>query len=197
METIFEYTFWTGLGVLAIGVLWCLVRLIRGPRNRLWIPVLAIVLGLGLMSAPAAISRQLPVDLGARERLVDGERHVTLTGWDGGSYDFLDKRPDTVVLQMANDDVTDATLAYLQGMQHLVELDLNDTGVTDRGLGALSRLSNLETLRLRGTGITDSGFREFILPHATLKRLDLRQTSISKELIDQWKAAGTGRRVRR
>lgn len=197
METLFEYTFWLGLAILAIGAIWFLIRLIRGPRKRLWIPALVGLVGLGFMTAPAAIARQLPVDLGARERIVDGERHITLTGWDEDNYAVLDQKPDTVVLQMANSDVTDETLKHIADMQELAELDLNDTQVTDAGLRILASLPNLKSLRLRGTAVTDDGFRECLMPHETLKNLDLRQTKVSKELVDQWKAAGEGRRAHR
>ena len=197
METVFEYIFWSGLVVLAVGAIWFLLVLVRGPRKRIWVPALTIILGLGLMGAPAMIDRYIPVDLGPRERMVEGERHITLTGWDGQSYGFLTQKPDTIVLQIGNSDVTDETLDYLSGMTELKQLDLNDSAITDEGLACIRQLSQMERLLLRGTRITDDGFRKHLLPMKNLKQVDFSQTAISPELIDEWKAAASGRRAKR
>ena len=97
---------------------------------------------------------------------MDGELHVTLTGWDRHrpSTPAFCAGPAVVVLQMANPDVTDDTLDYLSGMAQLRELDLNDTAVTDAGLAKLARLGTLQSLRLKDTAITDAGFRDTVLP---------------------------------
>ena len=67
------------------------------------------------------------------EKIVDGQRHLTLTGWDRKDYSILKLKPDVVVLQMANPDVTDESLESLQEMKALQELDLSGTQVTDAG----------------------------------------------------------------
>ena len=102
----------------------------------------------------------MPIDLGPREKIVDGQRHITLTGWDRKDYGFLGSKRDVVVLQMANPDVTDQTLEHLKGMNRLKELDLNNTQVTDAGLKVLSDLPALATLRLKNTKVTDQGFQD-------------------------------------
>ena len=95
------------------------------------------------------------VDLGPRDKNVDGERHVTLTGWDRGDYSVLRLMPDVSVLQMANADVTDDVLEGLRGMKNLHELDLNGTQVTDAGLGSHPRSScsrNIKTCQDKDHG---------------------------------------------
>lgn len=133
------------------------------------------------------------LDLGERDKLVDGERHLTLTGWDKTDYSVLAARPDTVVLQMANADVTDATLDHLHSMSKLKELDLNDTRVTDAGLAKI-RDKPLVTLRLRNTSVTDAGFRENLLGLDSLMELDLRGTAVLPATFREWKAAKQGRK---
>ena len=106
----------------------------------------------------------------------------------------LPSRPDTVVLQLANPDVTDATLAYLQTLTQLRELDVNDTQITDAGLELLSRLPALQILRLRGTKITDPGFRQYLDGKDTLLELDLRGTEVASKTLRAWKARQKERR---
>ena len=67
------------------------------------------------------------VDLGQWEKRVEGEIHLTLTGWDRKDYSFLKSRRDIVVLQMANSEV----VVQAEGSKMLKEIDLNDTAVTD------------------------------------------------------------------
>jgi hypothetical protein len=176
-----------------LGLVLLLFVLVHGRGARL--PLAVVLLGLAVGAFPAAYSRLVPIDLGPREKLVDGEMHITLTGWDRDDYSFLRDKPDVVVLQMANADVTDDTLQYLKGLEKLRELDLNDTQVTDEGLLILKELPALEALRLKGTKITDAGFREHLLPGASLRMLDLRGTGVSREAVKTWRAAKPGRRV--
>src|SRR5262245_19316200 len=106
------------------------------------VPALVILLGAGVVAAPYGIKlyQRSYIDLGERVRHVDGEVHVTLTGWDKEDYSVLALWPEVVVLQMANEDVTDETLKHLKGMKRLRELDLNDSQVTDEGLKLLRHL---------------------------------------------------------
>ena len=59
-------------------------------RHQIKYRVGAILLGVALIGGPAIYSRQQVVDLGPRVVLVGGEKHITLTGWDGESYTVLD-----------------------------------------------------------------------------------------------------------
>ena len=133
-------------------------------------------------------------DLGPREKRVDGELHITLTGWDRTDYAVLETKPDTVVLQMANADVTDQDLEHLKGMRRLRELDLNDTQVTDAGLATVSELPQLQVLRLRKTRVTDQGFRDHLGSKDSLLELDLRETAVASISLREWKAKDKERR---
>ena len=123
--------------------------------------------------------------------MVEGELHLTLTGWDRRDYSLIARKPEVVVLQMANPDVDDATLRHLTGLTRLRELDLNGCArVTDDGLKVLGGLPRLERLRLRGTGLSEQGFRETVGRIDTLTQLDLRETRVSPESVVAWRAAG-------
>lgn len=197
MYLIFERLFLGGVAVAAIGILWLLVKLIRSP-SKFGGPILVVLLGIGLTLIPVGYTRFFSqVDLGEHENIVDGKRHLTLTGWDRKGYDFLVFKTDTVVLQMANEDVTDETLGYLQRMDRLEELDLDNTKISDAGLAAIGELKSLRVLRLAGTKISDDGFKKHLSPLENLKQLNLRNTEISAELIDEWRANGQGRRAMR
>jgi|GEM_PF-471198 len=164
------------------------------PKSR--VPAALILVGLVIAGAPVVLTRYvLPIDLGPRERIVDGERHLTLTGWDRHDYSFLSQKPDVVVLQMANPDVTDRTLDLLKGMSRLRELDLERTAITDQGLRILARLPSLEILRLKDTKITDAGFRDTMGASETLRMIDLRGTSVASGTIQAWRRAKPGRRA--
>jgi hypothetical protein len=220
VEEYLVYVLAAGAGLLLAAWVWLLIAAFR--QHPLWgfgcffFPPLVFVfvfmhwprargpLGLALsggvvLAAPFAINRigQHFIDYGPRDKLVDGEQHVTLTGWDRppAEYAGLRARPAIVVLQMANPDVTDDTLDNLDGMTKLRELDLNDTKVTDAGLAKLARVPTLETLRLKGTAITDAGFRERLMPLDKLRELDLRGTKVTGATVREWKAARPDRRA--
>jgi hypothetical protein len=216
LEDIIPYTFLIGLALAAVG--W-VALLVTAYRVRVWwglgvtafppaavgfvakhakksaVPLLLLALGVLLAAGPTLYVRLRPIDLGPRERVVGGETHLTLTGWDQKDYAVLGRKPEVVVLQMANPDVTDATLWYLKGMTRLRELDLNGTRVTDAGLEALRGLPALETLRLRDTGVTDTGFRDSLATMAALRQLDLRGTKVTAAAVQAWRDAVPGRKV--
>jgi hypothetical protein len=197
MYYVLEGLFLAGIGIVALATLWFLLRLFRARRGLVW-PLMLAGFGVALVATPIIYTRVVTtIDLGERERVVDGELHITLTGWDRTSYEFLANKPDIVVLQMANPDVTDETLKRLAGQRRLKTLDLNGTQVTDQGLAVLAELSSLQTLRLRGTKITDAGLKTLFDALPELKQLDLQQTAVSQEPVDAWKAAKPGRRVLR
>ena len=52
-------------------------------------PLALIVIGLTITAFPPTYQLLVPINLGPRERIVDGERHLTLTGWDRKDYSFL------------------------------------------------------------------------------------------------------------
>ncbi len=214
-DTALEFILYAGIVLLVIGGLWLLVTAYRRSMKRglavTLIPILApwhvanawpatrgplVLLMAGITAAvfPPAYTRLRPIDLGERVKLVEGEKHVTLTGWDKTDYSALAQHPDCVVLQMANGDVTDDTLKFVAPLAQLRELDLDGTGVTDAGLKSLAGLVKLERLRIARTKVTDAGFRGSVAPLPALKQLWCPETAISRESLNAWKAAGDGRR---
>jgi len=195
MYFVLELLFYVGVWLIVAGFIWSISLIGRGH----WLPVRytgsAVLLGLILILVSAANSRQEVVDLGPRLALVGGEKHITLTDWNGSGYAMLRAHPETTVLQLANTDVTDETLDHISVMANLRELDLNDSQVTDAGLAKLAKLSGLETLRLRGTKITDHGLIEFLGPLPQLRGIDLRETSVSSAAVETWLAMVPGRRA--
>ncbi|APW64174.1 hypothetical protein [Paludisphaera borealis] len=204
-----------GVALMVIGWLWMAARAFRhrigwglavlippvAPFYGLWRgrparwPLIVLVLGLVVTAAPPVYSLLAPIDLGPRDRIVAGERHLTLTGWDRKDYSALAQRPDVVVLQMANPDVTDETLTYLKGLDRLKELDLDNTKITDEGLKILKDLPALAILRLKNTKITDAGFTASLAAKESLQRLDLTGTRVDRETVETWRKAKAGRRA--
>lgn len=196
MENYAVYLNLVGLALLLAGCLMLPIRLVRRWRRGL-APILLVTAGLAITAFPLAYRSVMPVDLGPREKMVEGERHITLTGWDRKDYSFLGSKHDVAVLQMANPDVTDSTLEQLRGMEGLKELDLSGTQVTDQGLEVLKDLPALRALRLKGTRITDQGFQKALAGKESLMQLDVTGTQVTGETIQAWRAARAGRRAMR
>lgn len=200
--------FWLLLRAFGVSMGWGLFVLFVPPASLLFLfahwpkarkPFAVVGLGAALMAAPYGVNAYFEhfVDLGPREKIVDGELHITLTGWDQSDYSLLKYRPKTRVLQMANADVSDATLEYLKSMPRLEELDLNDTQITDEGLKLLATFPELAILRLRGTKITEDGFRSHLLDKESLRELDLRKTPVSRPTVKEWREKQEGRKALR
>lgn len=158
---------------------------------------LLLLAGVLLCSAFVMAKWENRITFGPRERVVDGELHVTLTDWNRTDYESLENRPEIVVLQMGNPDVTDETLIHLKGMTLLKELDLSRTQITDEGLALLAQLPRLQILRLRATAITDEGFRRHLFDKESLRELDLQETKVASKTVREWKAAQEGRKALR
>lgn len=190
---------WLWLRAARLGVAWAVAlvfppsalvlmlsrfRQVRGPA--------LLMVGSGCLIAGVFLTNRLlshHLDLGPRERIVAGQLHLTLTGWQQPTEDYavLAAKTEAVVLQMANPDVDDRTLAYLAQYDALEELDLNDTQVSDAGLARLAALPRLRVLRLRGTHVTDGGFRTYLLDKESLQELDLRDTDVASRTLREWK----------
>jgi hypothetical protein len=168
----------------------------RHPRKGI-LPLGVLALSLLIAAIPALYIHFVKLDLKARDKLVNGQRHLTLTGWDRKDYSLLRLNPDVVVLQMANPDVTDETLEAVREMKGLQELDLNDTQITDGGLGVLKSLPALSALRLARTKITDQGFHDTLFAKDSLMMLDLSGTGVSRQTVQAWRNAKPGRRALR
>jgi hypothetical protein len=166
----------------------------RYPR-RGGLPLAVTFICLLIAAIPTLYTYYVPLNLGAREKVVAGEKVLTLTGSDAKEAPDLQKKQDVAVLQLANPDVTDQSLEALKGMKVLRDLDLSGTQVTDAGLKILKDLPALSALRLARTKITDAGFRSALLEKDSLMQLDLRDTQVSDETVKAWHDAKPGRRV--
>lgn len=186
-----------GLIAATVGLFWLLGRglaVLFGKRQARQLLVPLALLGGGLVVGAVPFAYQHVylriVGLGERERMLDGERALNLTGWDREGYEILTQRPDVAILEMGNPDVTDETLELLVGLPKLKELTLNDSGVTDAGLATLARLPALETLRLARTKVTPEGLRRFLdAPPRRLSQLDVSGNGIPTTILRQWKNA--------
>jgi len=195
---------WLLVAAFKVGKLWGLGVLLLPPLALVFIPghfrrargpCAVLLLGLIVAAVPYGVNyyHQHFVDLGPREKMVDGELHLTLTGWDQKDYSVLRYRRRVVVLQMANADVDDQTLSYLDGLELLRELDLSDTHISDEGLAILARLPSLQKLRLERTQISDEGFHKYLAAKESLKKLDLTGTAVKSKSKRDWKKAQDGR----
>jgi len=186
-----------GLLAAVIGLVWLIGRslaVLLGKRQarQLLVPLALLAGGLVVGAVPFAYQHVYLriVGLGERERMLDGERILNLTGWDRDGYGILAERPDVAILEMGNPDVTDETLALLLELPRLKELTLNDTAVTDAGLATLARLPALETLRIARTRITPEGLRRFLdAPPRRLSQIDVSGNGIPTPILRQWKNA--------
>lgn len=189
-----QAVFFTGLGLVVVGLIWILVLLFSMFRRAIW-PMLALVAGLVILVGPwvLALNGWLK-DTRPRERIVGVNTVVTLTGAKVDYGEYLKDRSDIDVLKMANPDVTDETLQYLTGCKHLTALDVKDTAITDAGLATLATLP-LKSLEIQRTAITDQGFRQHLMPMETLLELNLSKTKVEKTTGDEWEKAKKGRRL--
>lgn len=217
MESIFPYCVIAGVILFLLGVI---LLLIAAFRTRIWwalgiiafppvalgffakhssrslVPSLLMFFGIAMVAGPSIYTKVRPVDLGPVARVVDGELVLTLTGWDRKDYSVLRSRPSAVILQMANPDVTDQTLIELEGMKGLRELDLNHTKITDAGLKLIrEQFPRLESLKISGTLVTDPGINDHLASMDSLKRLDVRNTAVTRDAVKAWKGAKPGRQA--
>jgi hypothetical protein len=186
----FRSSIWWGLAVLFIPLIGPLAFIVARFRAARW-PLLVIVLG-GLVAGSAVALNAIFGDSGVArplEQSYQGERELNLTGVPDYDYTLLKDKPDLVTLQMANPDVTDATLDHLAGMTKLRELDLTYSKVTDEGLAKLAGLPALEVVRLARTAVTDAGVRTHVLSIKTLKEIDVRGTKVETKTLREWKNA--------
>lgn len=187
-----------GLVSVLVAMTWLFLLAIRWRLvwQKARLPLLLLAIGTVTVMGTIATNRLIVanIGLGPLETKVGAERHITLTGWDATDYGLLKHVPDVVVLQMANNDVTDETLNYLVGMAQLKELDLNDSQITDAGLEILAQLPSLEIIRIRRTMVTDRGFGAWLAAKESLIQIDARDTAISSKSLRDWKALDKERR---
>jgi len=198
----------------------------RPPRRRRSIPMfvrcgLGVLVVLGLSAAiiiQTRISRQRPIiNEIERARGLYGTRFEQNQGihydWLGRIADALGldrAASDIVVVELNGPNVTDATLACLEGLPTLETLVLDgrqitddslkqlagitglrrlvlrDTSVTDDGLLHLKGLRGLKLLSLCGSEITDAGLVQ-LKDLAALESLDLSRTAVTDAGVEPWR----------
>jgi hypothetical protein len=160
-------------------------------------PVISLLLVAAIVGFTPLVWSQIEqryYRFGPREKMVDDELHITLTGWNQDDYSRLARRPEVVVLQMANEDVTDETIEYLRNMTELRELDLDNTKITANGLAILATLPKLQSLHLRNTAISDEDFTTHLADKESLLEIDLIGTKVASKTLRKWKSAKEGRK---
>ena len=200
-----------GVGLVAVGYLWLVVRAFRtgtwwGSATVLLAPIgvpvyagahwrrallpVAVALVGGLVAAsPIVINRLVPAKKEEIKNVTPGETDLTVTGLTGYDYASLRSKTDLTVLQMANSDVTDATVEHLQGLANLKRLDLSDTAVTDASIPLLAALPALEDVKLARTKVTDAGVKKLLAEAKRLRAIDVRGTDAKTATLRDWKNA--------
>ena len=84
--------------------------------------------------------------------------------------------------------ITDAELAYVEGLTSLKGLWLYNTQVTDAGIGRLRGHTSLELLYLNGTQISDASLVH-LRRLTSLRVLDLRATRVTKRGVAELRLA--------
>ena len=171
-----------------VALVWLMIRTVR--KRPTVGPLRLLIAAAVLIAVPYGLSyyERNFVPLQPYEQIVDGELRITLTGMQGFDYAKLADRPDVVVLQMANLEVTDATLEHLRGLVKLRRLDVGNSQVTDAGLATIAALPALEELNLGHTKITDAGFQQHLAPKSSLRKLDLTATEVKGKTKRDWKS---------
>jgi hypothetical protein len=182
-----------GAGVLVavVGLVWLILRWLPILRQMIVTglrPILVLLLGIGIAAAPIIINRFAPTDDRPKVNLTRlGD--ITLTGKAGLDYAKELGGQTYTIVQMANNDVTDATLELLKPMANLQTLDLSDTQVTDAGLKTLHGLTELRVLRLTRTKVSEVGVKELLAALPNLTEIDLRFTTVPTAVVREWKNA--------
>ncbi len=99
-----------------------------------------------------------------------------------------------VWLDLGGAAVTDAGLAVVGGLPHLVRLNLSRTAITDTGLAHLGKLVYLESLNLYGTRVSDAGLAR-LEGLGKLRSLYVWGTAVTPSGIDRLEATLRGLRV--
>jgi len=166
----------------------------RKPLHRA--PLLLIVLGGILMVGTITWNAYQAhyVTFAEREKIVAGQLHLTLTGWNKSDYSLLSKKREVYLLQMANQDVTNDTLRLIEGFEKLEVLDIADANIDDEGLEILATLPRLRVVYLSRTKVTDEGFIRWLADKPHLREVTATGTAIQTKTLRVWKKANPERR---
>ncbi len=96
-----------------------------------------------------------------------------------------------VWLDLGNSAVTDAGLAPLRDLKHLMRLHLENTGIGDAALDHLAAMEHLEYLNLHSTNVTNAGLSR-LKNLKNLKKLFLWQALVTYDVAKDLSAAIPG-----
>ncbi len=181
-----------GSAITAIGLMWLIIRLFPVLRTiiaRGFKPGLVILLGVAIIASPYAINKYFPPENKPIANVTTGERDLTLTDKAGLDYAKELSEKNWTILQLANPDVTDATVELLRPMVELKRLDLSRTAITDKSLELLATLPKLEDLKLTSTKITDAGLKKFLETSPSIRSLTVDGTDVKTATLRAWKNA--------
>lgn len=200
-----------GVAFFVLGYLWLIVRAFRTRivwglaatflpplggivfalthLRKAWPPLLMVLIGILFGASPYALNYFFPPVKAPIENVTTGETDLTITGMPNYDYAALKDKSTLTVLQMANADVTDATLEYLKPMDKLKRLDLSDSQITDKGLEILAALPALEDLKLSRTKVTDDGIQKLLNTAKVLNAITLTGTEVKTATLRNWKNA--------
>jgi len=107
---------------------------------------------------------------------------LSVTELFGWGLQFLARFPHLKSLNLFSTKVSDDALVHLTESRTLLELNLCGTNISDAGLQHLKALDKLETLKVSGNkGVTDVGVEEVFQSLDALKKLEMRQTSVTPD----------------
>lgn len=143
------------------------VGLMNITRKKLWIPGLLVLL-LGVLAFVMLTGKS------------DIERIRSL----GGVIEFKDLNPSLQVVGvfLAEKEIGDDDLRYIQNFPELQMLKLPGTAISDAGLPMLQKFSELNELVLNGTRISDDGL-ERLASLSNLSKLRLQRTKITGQKL--------------
>jgi len=107
---------------------------------------------------------------------------LSVTELFGWGLQFLARFPHLKSLNLFSTKVSDDALVHLTESRTLLELNLCGTNISDAGLQHLKALDKLESLKVSGNkGVTDVGVEEVFQSLDALKKLEMRQTSVTPD----------------
>jgi len=107
---------------------------------------------------------------------------LSVTELFGWGLEFLSELPRLKALNLFSTKVSDEMLVHLADHPTLEELNLCGTNISDCGLAHLVGCRQLESLKVSGNkGVTDTGVEALFQALDHLKRLEMRQTSVTTQ----------------
>lgn len=95
-------------------------------------------------------------------------------------------------LSLTHTAVRSEELGLLPPMPRLVTLKLNSIALDEAAIETIAAYRSVRHLELDSTGLTDQGLRRLLLLNPELTRIELRDTAVSPEVLEELRAAYPG-----